>query len=253
MKTLFHLGFHSGYKNKFPRLFIKKQELVRQYWFLGRESVSAKLGRSSAQLSYSSRPIPEEHFSDHGVAWARGTHQHRLLCCQPGFWGTGWQWPACCAGFWGALALGSVSAGLQLLCPGSCSASTGVQRDSERALLQRVWLPEPEVPEPAGAVRRECHPGVQDACGTVPHSQPSTPVLSLPQRRRGMDIKQMKDFVSQELKGLKQEHRLLSLRRNPRGGRGPRLCCKCWSSGESRDWGALGVPSRGRAGAVGVC
>ncbi|XP_042329960.1 vacuolar protein sorting-associated protein 33B-like, partial [Sceloporus undulatus] len=30
-------------------------------------------------------------------------------------------------------------------------------------------------------------------------------------RRRGMDIKQMKDFVSQELKGLKQEHRLLSL------------------------------------------
>ncbi|KFV64950.1 Vacuolar protein sorting-associated protein 33B, partial [Dryobates pubescens] len=31
------------------------------------------------------------------------------------------------------------------------------------------------------------------------------------QRRRGMDIKQMKNFVSQELKGLKQEHRLLSL------------------------------------------
>ncbi|EPQ15310.1 Vacuolar protein sorting-associated protein 33B [Myotis brandtii] len=30
-------------------------------------------------------------------------------------------------------------------------------------------------------------------------------------RRRGMDIKQMKNFVSQELKGLKQEHRLLSL------------------------------------------
>lgn len=30
-------------------------------------------------------------------------------------------------------------------------------------------------------------------------------------RRKGMDIKQMKDFVSQELKGLKQEHRLLSL------------------------------------------
>lgn len=28
-----------------------------------------------------------------------------------------------------------------------------------------------------------------------------------------MDIKQMKDFVSQELKGLKQEHRLLSLRK----------------------------------------
>lgn len=35
------------------------------------------------------------------------------------------------------------------------------------------------------------------------------------QRRRGMDIKQMKAFVSQELKGLKQEHRLLSLRRSP--------------------------------------
>lgn len=28
-----------------------------------------------------------------------------------------------------------------------------------------------------------------------------------------MDIKQMKNFVSRELKGLKQEHRLLSLRR----------------------------------------
>ena len=39
-----------------------------------------------------------------------------------------------------------------------------------------------------------------------------------------MDIKQMKNFVSQELKGLKQEHRLLSLRRFPLGGgegRGP--------------------------------
>ncbi|MGH0128222.1 UNVERIFIED_CONTAM: hypothetical protein FKN15_044934 [Acipenser sinensis] len=31
-------------------------------------------------------------------------------------------------------------------------------------------------------------------------------------KRRGMDIQQMKTFVSQELKGLKQEHRLLSLR-----------------------------------------
>lgn len=41
---------------------------------------------------------------------------------------------------------------------------------------------------------------------------------ALLQRRRGMDIKQMKNFVSQELKGLKQEHRLLSLRR-------------CWGSG----------------------
>lgn len=33
-----------------------------------------------------------------------------------------------------------------------------------------------------------------------------------------MDIKQMKNFVSQELKGLKQEHRLLSLRRSQREG-----------------------------------
>ncbi|KAB1257285.1 Vacuolar protein sorting-associated protein 33B [Camelus dromedarius] len=38
-------------------------------------------------------------------------------------------------------------------------------------------------------------------------------------RRRGMDIKQMKNFVSQELKGLKQEHRLLSLRRFQLEGR----------------------------------
>ncbi|KAG9489193.1 vacuolar protein sorting-associated protein 33B [Eleutherodactylus coqui] len=30
-------------------------------------------------------------------------------------------------------------------------------------------------------------------------------------KRRGMDIKQMKSFVAQELKGLKQEHRMLSL------------------------------------------
>lgn len=36
-----------------------------------------------------------------------------------------------------------------------------------------------------------------------------------------MDIKQMKNFVSQELKGLKQEHRLLSLRRFSLKG-----CCK---------------------------
>lgn len=36
--------------------------------------------------------------------------------------------------------------------------------------------------------------------------------LIMPQKRRGMDIKQMKTFVSEELKGLKQEHRLLSLR-----------------------------------------
>lgn len=34
-----------------------------------------------------------------------------------------------------------------------------------------------------------------------------------------MDIKQMKNFVSQELKGLKQEHRLLSVRRFQLEGR----------------------------------
>lgn len=60
--------------------------------------------------------------------------------------------------------------------------------------------------------------------GIVPASRATTATLSLPQRRRGMDIKQMKDFVSQELKGLKQEHRLLSLRRHLRGGRGPQPC-----------------------------
>ena len=32
------------------------------------------------------------------------------------------------------------------------------------------------------------------------------------QKRSGMDIQQIKTFVSEELKGLKQEHRLLSLR-----------------------------------------
>lgn len=36
--------------------------------------------------------------------------------------------------------------------------------------------------------------------------------FGLSQKRRGMDIQQMKTFVSEELKGLKQEHRLLSLR-----------------------------------------
>ncbi|NXU45512.1 VP33B protein, partial [Drymodes brunneopygia] len=45
-------------------------------------------------------------------------------------------------------------------------------------------------------------------------SQKSRNLQAQYDRRRGMDIKQMKDFVSQELKGLKQEHRLLSL---PRG------------------------------------
>uniref|UniRef100_A0A8C3VC03 VP33B protein n=1 Tax=Catharus ustulatus TaxID=91951 RepID=A0A8C3VC03_CATUS len=42
-------------------------------------------------------------------------------------------------------------------------------------------------------------------------SQKSRNLQAQYDRRRGMDIKQMKDFVSQELKGLKQEHRLLSL------------------------------------------
>ncbi|KAM6257240.1 vacuolar protein sorting-associated protein 33B isoform 2-T2 [Porphyrio hochstetteri] len=42
-------------------------------------------------------------------------------------------------------------------------------------------------------------------------SQKSRNLQAQYDRRRDMDIKQMKDFVSQELKGLKQEHRLLSL------------------------------------------
>uniref|UniRef100_A0A8C3RF42 VP33B protein n=1 Tax=Cyanoderma ruficeps TaxID=181631 RepID=A0A8C3RF42_9PASS len=42
-------------------------------------------------------------------------------------------------------------------------------------------------------------------------SQKSRNLQAQYDRRQGMDIKQMKDFVSQELKGLKQEHRLLSL------------------------------------------
>lgn len=41
-------------------------------------------------------------------------------------------------------------------------------------------------------------------------------LLLLLQKRQGMDIKQMKAFVSEELKGLKQEHRLLSLRESYR-------------------------------------
>lgn len=40
-----------------------------------------------------------------------------------------------------------------------------------------------------------------------------------------MDIKQMKNFVSQELKGLKQEHRLLSVRRFQPEWRA-RGCCR---------------------------
>ncbi|KAM6058407.1 vacuolar protein sorting-associated protein 33B isoform 2-T2 [Chlamydotis macqueenii] len=42
-------------------------------------------------------------------------------------------------------------------------------------------------------------------------SQKSRNLQAQYDRRRSMDIKQMKNFVSQELKGLKQEHRLLSL------------------------------------------
>ncbi|CAI9572902.1 unnamed protein product [Staurois parvus] len=42
-------------------------------------------------------------------------------------------------------------------------------------------------------------------------SQKARNLQSQYDKRQGMDIKQMKTFVSQELKGLKQEHRLLSL------------------------------------------
>ncbi|KAK9543300.1 hypothetical protein VZT92_001090 [Zoarces viviparus] len=42
-------------------------------------------------------------------------------------------------------------------------------------------------------------------------SQKARNLQSAYDKRRGMDIKQMKSFVSEELKGLKQEHRLLSL------------------------------------------
>lgn len=42
-------------------------------------------------------------------------------------------------------------------------------------------------------------------------SQKARNLQSQYDKRQGMDIKQMKSFVSQELKGLKQEHRLLSL------------------------------------------
>lgn len=76
------------------------------------------------------------------------------------------------------------------------------------------------------------------------------PLLSLPQRRRGMDIKQMKDFVSQELKGLKQEHRLLSLRRSLRGRGALRGCAAgaggpgCALQGQGRGcWPVLTVPA----------
>lgn len=46
-------------------------------------------------------------------------------------------------------------------------------------------------------------------------------LLFLLQKRQGMDIKQMKAFVSEELKGLKQEHRLLSLRESYRSSLWP--------------------------------
>lgn len=48
----------------------------------------------------------------------------------------------------------------------------------------------------------------RSSCLTIIHLSPSRSL----QKRSGMDIKQMKTFVSEELKGLKQEHRLLSLR-----------------------------------------
>ena len=48
--------------------------------------------------------------------------------------------------------------------------------------------------------------------------------MFLLQKRQGMDIKQMKAFVSEELKGLKQEHRLLSLREFH--------CCSLWVGGQ---------------------
>lgn len=63
------------------------------------------------------------------------------------------------------------------------------------------------------------------------------------QRRRGMDIKQMKNFVSQELKGLKQEHRLLSLRRAA-GWCGDRL------PGGWRESGGVGGPACPQEGQV---
>ena len=76
-------------------------------------------------------------------------------------------------------------------------------------------------------------------------------MVFLPQRRRGMDIKQMKNFVSQELKGLKQEHRLLSLRRSRGwdGGEGEALgCCSSCLGSQGKQGGLKGParPWRGR-------
>lgn len=48
------------------------------------------------------------------------------------------------------------------------------------------------------------------------------------QKRRGMDIQQMKTFVSEELKGLKQEHRLLSLRECRSTSLSVTLIVMCW-------------------------
>lgn len=45
-KEKFHLGCYSGKKSKFPRLFAKKQELIREHEFLGADSVSDKLKRN---------------------------------------------------------------------------------------------------------------------------------------------------------------------------------------------------------------
>lgn len=56
---------------------------------------------------------------------------------------------------------------------------------------------------------------VRAFAGRCCHGDCQTLYFKLPfllQKRQGMDIKQIKAFVSEELKGLKQEHRLLSLR-----------------------------------------
>lgn len=48
-KILFHLGCYSVKKNKFPRLAVKKQVLVRQQELLGADSVSDTLKRGLVQ------------------------------------------------------------------------------------------------------------------------------------------------------------------------------------------------------------
>lgn len=77
-KILFYLGCCSGNKNNFPRLFIKTQELVSQQKFLGEESASDKLKRSSASCCLS-RLRPNEHFWGHSVARVGGTTPSGLI------------------------------------------------------------------------------------------------------------------------------------------------------------------------------